>query len=102
MFDEGKSITAFPVKLFYLPLENATVSQAAFSVPKRNFKTAVSRNRVKRQLRECYRLHKDSLLSHNAGSFALLFLYISKDKPQYARLDSSVQALLKKLIDATS
>jgi len=97
LFDEGDSFVAFPVKLFALPLENVTASQATFAVPKRNFKTAVSRNRVKRQLRECYRLHKEVLLSNNGAHYALLFLYISKDNPQYAQLEDSIQVLLTKL-----
>lgn len=97
LFSEGKSISKFPVKIFYLPLENSAVHQATFSVPKRNFKSAVTRNRIKRQLRESYRLHKQ-MLSHKDGrNFALLILYIGKNKPQFAQLDSSIKALLKQL-----
>lgn len=96
LFEKGKTVSNFPLKLFYLPLNEGQYHQVAFAVPKRNFKLAVSRNRIKRQMREAYRLHKH-LLSHNNGKkFALLFLYISKDKPQYAQLDSSIRALLKK------
>lgn len=105
LFSEGKSVTKFPVKLFYIPLDQvhsehlqkAIVSQAAFAVPKRNFKLAVTRNRVKRQMREAYRLHKHLLSSNDGKNFALLFLYISKDKPQYTSLESSIKALLKQL-----
>ena len=90
--------------MFFVPLKeahsehlsNATISQAAFAVPKRNFKLAVTRNRVRRQMRETYRLHKHLLSHDNGRNFAFLFLYISKDKPQYAQLDSSIKALLKK------
>jgi len=95
LFSEGKSISKFPLKLFYLPLEDGQNHQAAFAVPKRNFKLAISRNRIKRQMREAYRLHKHLLSHGNGKKFALLFLYISKDKPQYAQLDSSIKALLK-------
>jgi len=105
LFSEGKSVTKFPVKLFYIPLEeahleqiqNVTNSQAAFAVPKRNFKLAVTRNRVKRQMREAYRLHKHLLSPQGGKNFAFLFLYISKDKPQFALLDSSIKALLKQI-----
>lgn len=98
LFAEGKTVSNFPLKLFYIPLEEARNSQAAFAVPKRNFKLAVSRNRIKRQMREVYRLHKHLLSGNNGRKFALLFLYISKDKPQYAELDSSIKALLKNSI----
>jgi len=105
LFTEGKSVTKFPVKLFYIPLDEAhsehlqkaNYSQAAFAVPKRNFKLAVTRNRVKRQMREAYRLHKHLLSPHDGKNFAFLFLYISKDKPQSAPLDSSIEALLKQI-----
>jgi|TARA_R110002094_G_scaffold190074_2_gene164836 ribonuclease P protein component len=105
LFSEGKSITKFPVKLFYIPLDEAhsehlqkaISSQTAFAVPKRNFKLAVTRNRVKRQMREAYRLHKHLLSPDTGKNFAFLFLYISKDKPQYEALDSSIKALLKQI-----
>ncbi len=99
LFLEGKSISKFPVKVFYLPIDNSEVSKAAFAVPKRSFKQAVTRNRIKRQLRESYRLHKQMLTANNGPSFALLFLYISKDEPQYDLLESSMKALFKSIRD---
>ena len=99
LFAEGESISKFPVKLIYLKNEGYEITRATFAVPKRNFKLAVSRNRIKRQLREAYRIHKHLLSPHNGKKFALLFLYLGKNNPQYDRLDSSVEALLKKLGD---
>ena len=99
LFLEGKSIKKYPVKLLFLPSETLKNTQATFAVPKRNFKLAVSRNRIKRQLREAYRLHKHLLTKENGRNFALVFLYIGKDKSQYAQIESSVVALLKKLRD---
>ena len=101
LFSEGKSMTKFPVKLIYLPSE-AAITQATFAVPKRNFKLAVSRNRIKRQLREAYRLQKQDLLHNNTPRFALLFLYLSKENVPYEKMESSVKQLLKKLHDENS
>lgn len=99
LFDQGKSYTSFPVKLIYIPQSNLKITQAAFAVPKRNFKLAVSRNRIKRQMREAYRLHKQLLIANNNPDFALLFLYLGKDKPKYDKLETAFKVLLKKLVD---
>lgn len=102
LFEEGKSFTSFPVKLIYIPQSNLKITQAAFAVPKRNFKLAVSRNRIKRQMREGYRLHKQLLTTNNNTEYSLLFLYLGKDKPKYDKLEKAFQVLLKKLIDVKS
>jgi len=99
LFEKGKSSKKYPVKLLYLPSENLITTQATFAVPKRNFKLAASRNRIKRQMREVYRLHKHLLTRENGRKFALVFLYIGKDKSQYAQIEISLVALLKKLND---
>jgi ribonuclease P protein component len=98
LFLEGKTLTKFPVKVFYLPIENAKTSRVAFAVPKRSFKLAVTRNRIKRQLREAYRLQKQTTSLNSGSKFAMLFLYISKDKPQYSHLEASIGVLLKKMV----
>lgn len=74
LFDGGKSIVAFPVRAIYhirKHEENQPVASILVSVPKRHFKHAVDRNRVKRQLREAYRLNKGvavaAVAAANAG-----------------------------------
>ena len=99
LFAEGQSFSNFPLKVIYLPQQTEQTTQATFAVPKRNFKTAVMRNRIKRQLREVYRLNKALVLTNNGKNFALLFLYISKDRPRYSELEKAMKMLLKKLYD---
>ncbi len=98
VFTEGKAVTKFPVKLLYIPVETLDNHQATFAVPKKNFKSAVDRNRIKRQLREAYRLQKEQLITGSTIKFALLFLYLGKDKPNYAHLEKSVDILIKKIL----
>ena len=97
LFLEGKTHSKFPIKIFFLPTENLETHLAAFAVPKRNFKLAVERNRVKRQLREAYRLNKHLLDEIHGKKFVMLFLFLGKIKPQYAELDKAMVKLLKKL-----
>lgn len=102
LFLEGRTHSKFPIKIFFLPKENIEANLAAFAVPKRNFKSAVDRNRVKRQLRETYRLNKQLLDDIHGKKFVMLFLYLGKVKPQYAELEKAMVKLLKKLHDETS
>lgn len=68
LFGGGKTraLTAYPIRLIYKPvarLPHEAKAQILISVPKRHLKHAVDRNRVKRQLREAYRLNKQLLVS---------------------------------------
>lgn len=76
MFKEGRSFSHYPFRLVWLTMEERRSDapvQFTVSVPRRRFRRATQRNRVKRQIREAYRLHKH-----------LLYRGISDDEPQIA------------------
>ena len=98
LFSEGKTINKFPIRVFFIPSEEIKVTQTVFAVPKRSFKSAVDRNRIKRQIREAYRLHKQLLITDAGKKYTLLFLYIGKNKLPYQEIEKSMILLLKKMI----
>lgn len=99
LFKEGNSLKNFPVRLNFLPVNKSEVSQAGFVVPKKKFKKAVERNRIKRQLKEAYRLHKHLLNNASGVNFALLFMYLGKEKLPYSVIEKAIVNLLNQIAD---
>lgn len=97
LFEEGKSISSYPLKLIYVPVQHLEVSiKAGVTVSKRSFKRAVHRNRIKRLLREAYRHNKALVFNNTDAKFAFLFLYLGKDMPTFEQLDQKVKLVLNK------
>ena len=102
LFAEGKSVTASPIKCFYLanPSELSETLQTGVGASARNFKKAVHRNRIKRLLREAYRLNNQSLhqkLEEKKIRLALFILFIGKELPTQPAIEVAVQTALEKL-----
>lgn len=97
VFAKGRSINAFPLKLIYLHtnLREDVPFQVAVVAPKKNFKSAVRRNRIKRLLREAYRLNKDIIFNNTKGQYALVILYLGKDMPTYSGIEAKTVQLMK-------
>lgn len=84
-----------------MPAEHSTGQpiQAGVGVSARHFKKAVDRNRIKRLLRECYRLNKHSLLATleaKEKKVVVFFLYVGKELPDYTLLNEKMQQALTK------
>ncbi|PRY07890.1 ribonuclease P protein component [Pontibacter ummariensis] len=94
LFSKGSSFNLYPLRFVYYtpqdPLPGHT--QVLISVSKRYFKRAVDRNRLKRQIREAFRLNKHILAQSQEQAPQLLgIIYIGKEK-------KSFHSIQKKLI----
>ncbi len=99
LFAKGNTVKEFPVLMKFLKVDiNDFPIKVAFSVPKRNFKLAVDRNRIKRLLRETYRLNKHILLNNVEGKYIIMFIYTDKTAWNYTELEEKMIAVLNKFI----
>ena len=119
LFAKGQSMNAFPIKLIYTienqeqlsgnlpsPFLNLTTIkeqgqlQTGVGAPSRTFRKAVMRNRVKRLLREGYRLEKPSFLAGNplkGFRVNLFFLYTDSNVLTQKETQEKIKQLLARL-----
>ena len=101
LFATGKSFSSFPFRIVWLPSNNQATLQAGVGVSNRNFKKAVDRNRIKRLMREAYRLQKNELqkqLQDNEKSMSVFFLYQGKELPGYDTVFEKMGTVIRRLI----
>lgn len=104
MFAGGaRSFSVFPLRVVYLQADELKADASILvSVSKRRFKRAVKRNRVKRQIREAYRMNKHELLNVLAEKrcpLAIAFIYLSDQLVDFALIEERVKTALARIAE---
>ncbi len=99
LFKEGQRFSVPPFRVCY----QFTAAELKFgiTVPAKNFKKAVDRNRVKRLAREAWRLQKNELqqvLPEKNKGLDVFLIYTAKELPDYSLIAGKVNIVLKKFL----
>ena len=95
LYKNGKRFVVWPLRITYLPIDQAP-TQVLIWAPKALFKHAVDRNRLRRQMREAYRLNKQVLIEADKHYY-LALNYIDKEVQSYKIITKSMMKILKRL-----
>jgi ribonuclease P protein component len=103
LFKGGKSFSNFPFRVLWKFADNTATAplQTGFAVSSKHFKKAVDRNRIKRLMREAYRLQKNelqSLLILQQKQLAVFFIYVGNELPEYDLIFEKTTHVLNRLI----
>ena len=99
----GRSMTAFPLRVVFMKrtiVDDHPRAAMLVSVPKRYFKHAVDRNRVKRQVREAFRRNK-SIITQNLAddheAVAMAFVWLTDEKFPSSEVENRMVRLLTRI-----
>jgi ribonuclease P protein component, eubacterial len=102
LFEKGQSFIAFPLRVIFYTTEEEMPAQSSIliSVSKKRLKRAVKRNKIKRQVREAYRLQKNDLLpllNEKKTNLLIAFLYIDKEIHEHSVIEKAMAKTIKRL-----
>ena len=100
LFSEGEAVSVYPLRLIYIEssFDEDVKLKVGVSVSKRNFKKAVNRNKIKRQLREVYRLNKPIYFNNITTQYAFMILYIGNEIPNFKDLENIMKLLFERFL----
>ena len=101
LYSEGDSVKIFPLRMMYVQTVHTSEfpCQVGVSVAKRNYKLAVDRNRLKRLMRETYRLQKQIVYNNIEEPYVFMISYIGREEIKYEDLYLKMEKLLTLFTD---
>ena len=99
LIETGKSFNHSPYRITWLLIaESSAPIKVVISIPKRSFKKAVDRNRLKRQTREIYRKQKQKVYDALVDKKILVMIvYTAKTKIEFKELELKLKEALERL-----
>jgi len=96
LFKRGSSfrLEKFRIILLSQPLDQGR--QVLISVPKKLHKSAVSRNRIKRLIREVYRKNREIINARGQG-YLMAIIYLGATMPTHSEVEGQLIKLFKRL-----
>ncbi len=105
LFTNGKTFNQYPFRITWkMPVSTepqGEALQAAFVVPKRNFKKAVHRNLLRRRMKEAFRLQQDELrqtLAETGLKLRFVCIYSAKEESPYSEIEKKIIVTLQRLV----
>lgn len=100
LFEKGESFIAFPLRVvFFISEEEAAGRNSILvSVSKKRVRKAVKRNRIKRLVRETYRVRKEELtgsLEEKNKYMRVAFLYLGKEDPTFPEMEKAMNKAIR-------
>ncbi len=103
LFRSGEAFSVFPLRVIYLMQDQDATShapvRAGFSIPKKKIKKAVDRNRIRRLLKEAWRLNKQTLYGAipEGKQLHCFLVFTGTEAPTFAQAVARVQQVQHKL-----
>lgn len=102
LMQKGRGFTLFPFRVIWQPVlaDSPYPAKVAIAVPKKIFKKAVHRNRIKRQVREAYRKNKWRLyeaLAKEGQKYHLMLIFTAKEAVPYNQIEDKIKEIISRL-----
>ncbi len=102
LYAQGKHFVCYPLRVTCMKVSGAAANQILVWAPKKLIKRAVKRNRLRRLMREAYRLNAGPLETwsvENNCRFQVAFNYLAPDELPYHVVEKAMKKALSKITE---
>ena len=93
VFKDGSRLSSKLISLYYVKSDKENSLRIAFSVGKKTHTLATTRNKLKRLMKEAFRVNGHEILSQNLP-YNLVFIYFSSKEESFKSIEESMKSLL--------